>query len=62
LNSDDPDVRRAYVRGARDAYESAIANCDARTVRALEEWLVDLETWTGGERPPPPHEWPLGDD
>ena len=57
MSYDNPDVRRAYVQGARDTYESAVVDGDPRPLRAIEEWLGELERWQGGDPPPPPHLW-----
>jgi hypothetical protein len=51
------EVRAAYVRGARDAYESVLVGCDPLILRQLEEWLSQLEAWQEGDPPPPPYQW-----
>jgi hypothetical protein len=58
VHFDDPLVRAAYIRGARDAYDSALVGMSAADARALEEWIGDLDAWDGGNPPPPPNAWP----
>ena len=50
----EPDVREAYRRGARDCYESIVAVLKARQVRELEAWLSDLDKWEDDDPPLPP--------
>ena len=54
---DNPAIRAAYRRGARDTYESAVERLDATFERALAEWLEQLERWHGGQPPTPPFAW-----
>ena len=49
--------RRAYVEGARAAYESAAITVSAGEKTALEDWLAELEQWTAGDPPPCPVDW-----
>lgn len=55
---DDPAVRAAYRKGANDCYSSSIPHVDARSERAIIEWLSELEAWLEGPPPPPPFAWP----
>ena len=54
----EPANREAYRRGARDAFDSMVAGLKAPDVRAMEDWLNDLDAWQKGAPPPPPHAWP----
>lgn len=54
---DDPAVRTAYRKGARDCYESAIPHLEVRNEREIIDWLSELEKWTAGDPPPPPSLW-----
>jgi hypothetical protein len=59
MQFDSADERRAYIEGAKAAFESAYVHLDARTCRELEDWINhDLAGWSGGEPPVPPSEWP----
>ncbi len=51
MRFDEPDVRDAYRRGARDCYESVIAGLKPRHERELEKWLVALDSWEDGDPP-----------
>ena len=57
MHFDDPAIRAAYRRGARDAYESAVLGLSGPEDRALKEWLEELDGWQEGEPPPPPYAW-----
>ena len=60
MTYEDPETRRAYVQGVRDAYETAIPFCRPDRVQELKEWLdKDLASWTRGEPPPAPYLWEL---
>ena len=50
----EPDVREAYRRGARDLYEGIVTDLKPRQARAIEGWLNELDSWEDGE-PPSPH-------
>jgi hypothetical protein len=58
MRFNDPAIRAAYRRGARDSYESAFARLDPAVERTIAEWLGDLDRWQFGEPPPPPYAWP----
>ena len=52
---DDPMIREIYRRGVRDAAEFASMPLPCIRHRELEEWLTQLDLWSGGNPPPPPH-------
>ena len=54
---DDPKVRAAYRKGAKDCYESSIPQLDPRREREVIDWLRELDAWTVGDPPTPPHSW-----
>jgi len=54
MRFDEPDVREAYRRGARDAYESVAAKLSRSEGRDLKAWLSALEGWEDGDPPNPP--------
>ena len=59
----DPEIRAAYLAGARAAFESIRLELAGPACRELEEWIDgDLATWSGGEPPLPPCEWQLPDE
>ena len=59
MTYDDPEIRRAYLAGVRDAVEGVIPFCPADRARELEEWIsADLAAWSGGGPPPAPWLWP----
>jgi len=54
-----PEWRASYRRGVRDAYESLFLHARPSQLRALEQWLRDLDAWHADEPPPaPPPAWP----
>ena len=57
MRFDDPAIRAAYRRGARDAFESSVVGLQAAEHRAVEAWLVELDAWSEGEPPRPPYDW-----
>ena len=57
MHFDDPAIRAAYRRGALDACESGFDRLPGPELRAIEEWLSDLEAWHEGDPPPPPYAW-----
>lgn len=57
MRFDDPTLREAYRKGARDACEYAFDRLPAPEARALEQWLADLEAWDDGVPSPPPQAW-----
>ena len=61
MQYDNCDVRDAYRRGARDAYESVCLHIPANRLRELDSWLSSLEAWQDEEPPIPPHRWPEAD-
>jgi hypothetical protein len=54
MRFDEPDVREAYRRGARDCYEALSAGIKARRAREIERWLGELDAWQEDDPPPPP--------
>jgi hypothetical protein len=56
------EARDAYRRGAHACYSSSIPYVQARTERALAEWLEELDAWETGDPPLPPHEWDAAND
>lgn len=54
---DDPVVREAYRRGAKDASQSACIHVPAARQRAVDEWLKQLNAWEAGDPPTPPYRW-----
>ena len=54
MRFDEPDVREAYRRGARDCYEALRSNLKVRQARQLEQWLKQLDDWQEDDPPPPP--------
>lgn len=54
MRFDERDVREAYRRGARDAYESAAAGMRKSEATKVEAWLEELEAWEDSDPPPPP--------
>ncbi len=51
MRFDEPDVRDAYRRGARDCYESVVRGLKPRQARELGKWLVELDAWEDDEPP-----------
>ena len=51
------DIRDAYRRGVMDAYESACIHVPPSRRAAVEAWISDLQSWTEGDPPIPPHRW-----
>jgi hypothetical protein len=59
----DPEIRAAYLAGARATFESMCLELAGPACRELEEWIDgDLAGWTGGEPPPPPSQWQPADE
>jgi hypothetical protein len=54
MRFDEPDVREAYRRGARDCYENVQLQLKARKARDIEAWLNQLDVWQDDDPPPPP--------
>ena len=54
---DDPQVREAFRRGAREAFDSCAIRMDARQKIAVTQWLDELEEWDEGEPPVAPIDW-----
>lgn len=59
LMFEDRAARDAYRRGVHDALESGIIHQSGARMRALQQWVIDLEAWSGGEPPDAPHLWPV---
>ena len=57
MQYDSAEKREAYRRGAQDAFEFAVGYVPAPQMRALQEWLKDLEAWEVGDPPAAPHHW-----
>ncbi len=53
MRFDEPDVREAYRRGARDCFESVASGLSSRKARAIEGWLQELEAWEDSDLSPP---------
>lgn len=53
MRFDEPDVREAYRRGARDCLDSIARSTSGRQIHALEAWLKELEAWEDSDDPPP---------
>ena len=47
----EPDVREAYRRGARDLYEGLSTDLKPSQARKIVGWLNDLDAWEDGEPP-----------
>ena len=54
MRFDEPDVREAYRRGARDCFESLANGLAKRRAKQIEEWLKELDTWDYSDPPPTP--------
>lgn len=54
MRFDEPDVREAYRRGARDCLEALASGITTRRVREIKKWLGELEAWQDDEPPSPP--------
>ena len=52
---DDPMFREIYRRGVRDTYDSVCAHLPPTRCRSMEDWLTELDLWSGGNPPPAPH-------
>jgi len=48
------EARRAYIQGAKDGVASLSVGADPAEFRAAEEWIAELEGWSGGDPPPGP--------
>ena len=56
MRFDEPDVREAYRRGARDCYEGLTGRLTKRQARQFEAWLKELDAWDSAwdySDPPP---------
>jgi hypothetical protein len=53
------EAREAYRRGAHDLYEMTIDRRLAPHRRELSDWFRQLDSWQGGDPPPPPAVWQL---
>lgn len=54
MGFDEPDVREAYRRGARDCFDSIANALNRRQAREIESWLDALDSWEHGDPPQPP--------
>lgn len=55
MRFDEPDVRDAYRRGARDCYEVLLPGLKVRRAREVERgWLRELDAWQEDDPPPSP--------
>lgn len=55
MRFDQPRACEAYIRGARDLFESIQPKLTAPAIRELDNWFEELEAWQGlGEPPVPP--------
>lgn len=54
MRLDEPDVREAYRRGARDCFESVAAKLSRRQAHDLEAWLKELDAWDYSDPPSAP--------
>ncbi len=54
MGFDEPDVRDAYRRGARDLYESVMGWMKPRQASEIDAWFGELDVWEHGEPPQPP--------
>ena len=45
---DEPKARAAFRQGARNAFNSCATHMDPRQLRAVSEWLEELEKWRQG--------------
>ncbi len=54
MRFDEPDVREAYRRGARDCFESLANGLGKRRAQQIDAWLKELETWDYSDPPPAP--------
>lgn len=50
----EPDVRDAYRLGARELYDAVSERMKSQHVRAIEQWLAELDSWDDGEPPATP--------
>ena len=51
-------LSRAYIAGARDAFDYASLFMSAPEALALREWIeVDLAQWSEGQPPASPDSW-----
>jgi hypothetical protein len=54
MRFDEPDVREAYRRGARDCFESLVSGLTKRHARQIEAWFKELDGWDYSDPPPAP--------
>lgn len=58
IRYDSPELRRAYIQGARDALDSLLIACPPLLVRETEDWIAtDLTRWDTGGPPLSPSRW-----
>jgi hypothetical protein len=62
VSYNNPEMRRAFIAGARVAVDAAILDLSPPVANELEQWLSDLECWTDGDPPLAPHQWATGDE
>jgi hypothetical protein len=53
--------RDCYRRGVHDALENGMVHQSGAHLRALQQWVFDLEQWSAGEPPPGPNRWPAAE-
>jgi hypothetical protein len=54
MRFDEPDMREAYRRGARDCFDSLVSGIAKREARKIEEWFKELDAWDYSDPPPTP--------
>jgi len=54
MKYDEPDVREAYRRGARDGLDILADRLTQRQLSQIEAWLEELEVWQDSDPPPGP--------
>jgi len=57
MSYDDPQVRRAFIVGAKAAYENLLFYVPERERDSIQSWLDQLEAWEDGDPPLPPNPW-----
>jgi len=53
-------TRAAYLAGVRAAFDELMPQLPARALHEMDEWLAELDAWTGGAPPLSPAHWPVG--
>ena len=57
MQFNNPAIREAFRLGVRETLESSFVHLRPSEMRALQQWLIDLEHWEGGDPPPSPQAW-----